>query len=180
MKGFVMTDSVEEEQEIMEERARDPKQVSGSVLDEPIRRLFRRPAESIDRSATVRTAIEVMQAHRFGSVLITHRGVLVGIVTERDILMKVAGGPESMLDLPVSEIMTPDPETLHADDPVVFLMNKMHVGGFRHVPVLAEDGTPLHVVSVRDVMRFLLGELEPAVVNVPSEPYRGEPKRHSA
>jgi CBS domain-containing protein len=174
-----MVDPVDEELTIMEERQREPSAIPGDVLREPIGTLCTRDAVTVASDAPIRDAIRTMQEHRIGSVIVVDDGRLTGIVTERDVLMKVAGREELTIDQPVSTIMTPDPETLRREDTLVFLMNKMHVGGFRHVPIVDVAGSPDHVLSLRDVLRYLLDHFGVDVVNVPLEPYRGEPKRDS-
>ena len=57
---------------------------------------------------------------------------------------------------PIREVMTPDPEALSPDDPIVFALNKMSVGGFRHVPLV--DPEVPHESYVADVV-----EREPPV-----------------
>jgi CBS-domain-containing membrane protein len=71
----------------------------------------------------------------------------------------------------IASIMTRDPETLMADDSLVFLMNKMHVGGFRHVPIVDEAGRPTHVLSIKDVVSFVVSRFEHTVSNVPPDSY---------
>jgi len=169
-------DGVEEELEIMDERASEPPSVSAEIFRQSIAELCNREVRTLDASASIREAVRVMQEGRFGSVVITDEGKLAGIVTERDVLMKVAGKELSLLERPVSEIMTRRPESLRPDDVLLFLMNKMHVGGFRHVPIVDEEDRPKSVISMRDVLSFLLDHFGPVVVNIPSEPYRGERK----
>jgi len=167
-----VVDPLDEEQAIMEEREREPSVIPGDVLSEPIEALCTHPAISLPSTADVRTAIATMQERGIGSVLVVDGDSLSGIVTERDVLTTVAGHEGDMLDRPITE-------TLRAGDTLVFLMNKMHVGGFRHVPIVDDDGVPRHVISLRDVLRYLIDHFGAEVVNLPLEPYRGEPKRYS-
>ena len=52
-----------------------------------------------------------------------------------------------------------------------YAMNKMHIGGFRHVPIVDEDGRPIHVVSIRDIVAFVLATFEATIANVPPDAY---------
>jgi hypothetical protein len=54
-------------------------------------------------------------------------------------------------------------------------MNKMHHGDYRHVPIVDDEDRPIHVVSLKDVLRFILDHF-PRELNVAPNPYRGEPK----
>lgn len=173
------SEAVAEELRIMQERAAPKKVLSVEVFERPIELLCTRPVTTLDVSATIAEAAALMREHRFGSVLITEHGKLCGIVTERDFLRKVVGLGDAISSRSVAEIMTRDPESLQRHDSIAFAMNKMHVGGFRHVPIVDDDGTPQHVISIRDLIAFVLDFFPERIVNIPSEPYRGERRRES-
>lgn len=166
-----------EELRIMDERASHGQNLDADTFQQPIRELTRRQVETLDVSASVGDAVELMRKANFGAVVITKESKLSGILTERDVLLKALGREDDWHALPVTELMTARPDTLQLDDPIVFVMNRMHVGGYRHVPIVDEQNVPTHIVSIRDVMRFLLEHFEPEVSNIPPEPYRGPPKR---
>lgn len=112
--------------------------------------------ETVDADADVAEAIERMHRDGIDCLLVTERGRLVGIFTDRDALLKLAGhGPEHR---PISELMTRDPVVLRHDDPIAVAIHKMAVGGFRHVPIV-DDGRPIAVVSARDVFRHIATRL---------------------
>ena len=163
----------DEEALIMSRETETDSLLDTEALDAPLSELCSGPAETMDISGTVEDAVRVMRALRIGSVLITSGGRLVGIVTERDLLFRETGPLEDVAARSVSDFMTPDPETLRLDDPVLYVMNKMHVGGFRHVPIVNAAGVPLHVISIKDVMAYLLEHFESRVANLPVEPFRG-------
>jgi CBS domain-containing protein len=106
----------------------------------------------IDANASIDEAIARMQADSVDCLLVTDDGALVGIFTDRDAILKVAGQPTA--GRTVSDVMTHDPVILRSGDPVAVAINKMAVGGFRHVPIV-EGGTPVGVVSARDVFKHL-------------------------
>ncbi len=106
-------------------------------------------------TARVREAIGAMQAAGVGSVLVTRDGRLVGIFTERDALLKVAGMNDGAMDAPLGEVMTADPVVLREDDSIAVAIHKMAVGGFRHIP-LTRGGQPTGIVSARDVFGHIL------------------------
>lgn len=142
-------------------------------LREPIASLSTRPAERIASEAKVAEAVRRMKTAKIGSLAVVDpTGRLVGIVTERDLLTKVLLEPLDLETTPVSSIMTADPETLMPEDGIVYAMNKMHVGGFRHVPIVDADGRPLYVLSIRDVVAYVLDAFESTIVNLPPDAYR--------
>ena len=106
----------------------------------------------IDVDARVDEAIERMQSEGIDCLLVTEGDALVGIFTDRDAILKVAGTTDG--DRTVRDVMTPDPVILRSGDPVAVAINKMAVGGFRHVPIV-KAGVPVAVVSAKDVFRHL-------------------------
>ncbi|MBF8289178.1 MAG: hypothetical protein HW391_146 [Chloroflexi bacterium] len=112
--------------------------------------------EVVDADVDVAEAIERMHRDGIDCLLVTDGGRLVGIFTDRDALIKLAGhGPEHR---PISELMTRDPVVLRHDDPIAVAIHKMAVGGFRHVPIV-DGGRPIAVVSARDVFRHIATRL---------------------
>ena len=96
-----------------------------------------------------------MLAAEVGTVLVVDGdGRLVGIFSERDLLTKVAGLHADYRGLPVRDFMTPNPETVTADDPLAVALHKMDLGGYRHLPVV-QVGKPVGMISVRDLMRHI-------------------------
>ena len=96
-----------------------------------------------------------MQEKRIGSVVITKFDVLVGIITERDFLFHIMGRIESFDDLKVKEVMTKRPIALKKEAKLHSLMELFNIHDFRHIPVIDEDGCPIHVISIRDLIKFI-------------------------
>jgi CBS domain-containing protein len=148
---------------------REALRVGGAILAAPIRALEPRPAVMVPETATIRKAIQLMLDRDIGAVLVVREGRAAGIFTERDVLRRVAmsGIDQSR---PVGEVMTPDPEVLGLDDSIAFVLNRMIVGGYRHVPVVDESGAPLAVLSQREVVGYIVSLLPARVLNLPPEP----------
>jgi len=104
---------------------------------------------------SVQKIIRILQEKNKNCVLIYKKKKLVGIISNRDLLSRVAGKFADLSKVKVETVMTPNPEAVKAGDPIAFVVNKMAMGGFRHVPVLAADGTPFSIISINDVLRFL-------------------------
>ena len=135
--------------------------LEASLLNDPVSVLEPRPPVTVPVDARLGEAIRAMIDTRVGAVLVTSRdGALVGILTERDFLSKVAGvaGCE---ELPVAQFMTHGPETVAPGDLLAVALGKMDAGGYRHLPVV-EKGLPVGVISVRDVLRHLIAIGPPA------------------
>jgi CBS domain-containing protein len=129
--------------------------VERSLMEDPVRALRPRPPVTVAPTASVQQAIGVMLTHNLGSLLVVDEdGQLVGILSERDLLAKVAPLPDPYADLHVEGVMTADPVTVTAEDSLAFALHKMDVGGYRHLPVL-DEGRPAGVISVRDLLRHI-------------------------
>jgi len=104
---------------------------------------------------------------------------LVGIFTERDFLNRVvaAGADPSQ---PVERVMTPSPKVIRLSGTVHAAVEMMEAGGYRHLPVVGEHGEPVGVLSVKDVMRYLVEYFPARVYNLPPTPEHAQPAREGA
>src|SRR5205085_750714 len=129
--------------------------VERSLMEDRVGALDLLPPTTVLSPTSVRQAVDIMLERNIGALLVVDdRGLLLGIFTERDLLKKVAGIHVLYADMPVSSFMTPKPVTLSATDTLAFALHKMDGGGYRHVPVV-QDGKPMGVVSVRDMLRYI-------------------------
>ena len=126
------------------------------LLGESIKRMKIDQPLGISPTATVLEAIHSMQDHHIGCLLVLEGPKVVGILTERDLLNKVAGKGADPKKLRVREIMTANPVVFNQDVSVAFALNQMAVGGFRHIPVVVQ-GLPIGIISIRNVLRYLCG-----------------------
>jgi CBS domain-containing protein len=108
---------------------------------------------SVKSSDPISHAIEVMRERRAGCVLVIDNGKLNGILSEVDLLFRMSGAAHPS-DMKVSEIMTPNPETIDADASMAYALHLMSIGGYRHLPVLAEDHS-IGIISIKDLLRYL-------------------------
>ena len=179
---MLMTDDIiEEEIQIAgEQDGKKKKSLSPETFELTIAELKPAKPVTVERGTPIGETILLMQKHSFGSVLITDDDELCGIITERDILMKVAGLGIDLAREPVDTFMTEDPLALMEGDAITYVMNNMHVGGYRHVPIVDENRVPVGIVSIKDVMEFILDQFPEEVTNVLGEPYRGQTFRESA
>ena len=108
-----------------------------------------------DSTTPLQAAAERMHERGVGAILICNDHSLVGILTERDVLRAVAqGGVEGTS---AAAWMTRDPDTVPTDESLGAAAALMLRGGFRHLPVV-EDGKPVGIVSIRDLMRVAVEE----------------------
>lgn len=137
-------------------------ELSRNLKIESVARLQPTPPRQVGAEAPVAAAVEQMRAERVGCILVTHAGRLVGIFTERDLLMRVLAA-ELPLSTPLRECMTAQPVTVGPQEPVRAAIQKMQSGGYRHLPVVDGNGRPLGILSAKRIVRYLV-EHFPALV----------------
>lgn len=109
---------------------------------------------------TLHEAVEALRDHNIGALPVTDAtGALVGIVSERDIVRKLADAPGRTLPHKVEDVMTRPVETCSAQDPLVSVLQRMTKGRFRHMPVVEGDRL-VDLVTIGDVVHFRLTQLE--------------------
>mgnify|MGYP000105996700 CR=1 FL=1 len=128
----------------------------GHLLGQPLDALAMGAPETLDIDGSVDEAIQRMHETGADCILVTAAGRLVGIFTDRDAVVKVAG--QGVGSRAIAELMTRDPVVLRHDETIAVAINKMAVGGFRHIPIV-EHGRPTGVVTARDVFRHLVESL---------------------
>ncbi len=110
---------------------------------------------TVESDASVADAAKVMVKGGFGSVIIVHGKMLVGILTERDVLRAAAEETDLSAAL-IEDWMTPDPETAEPELETEEAAGMMLSRGFRHLPV-TQDGDLVGIVSLRDVLSARIG-----------------------
>ncbi|MGJ4856047.1 CBS domain-containing protein [Labrys sp. KB_33_2] len=115
---------------------------------------------ALSPDATIAEASRTLAEKRIGAVLITHKnGSIAGILSERDVVRALAKASAEGFEHPVSKHMTAKVETVHEQDTIPHIMERMTAGKFRHMPVV-ENGLPVGIVSIGDVVKFRLAEME--------------------
>ncbi len=107
---------------------------------------------------TVEGAAQAMVAAGVGSVVVVDGTTPVGILTERDMVRFGASGKDPSSE-PVSSWMTADPDCCRNDEDVVKAFARLSEHGYRHIPVVTDDGSLEGIVSMRDLMR--IARIEP-------------------
>ena len=111
----------------------------------------------VDEDSTIEAVVNLLREKKVGCVLITAKsGALKGIFSERDVVLKVTHQFERNKSRPVSEFMTKEPVTQAPDATIGFVLNLMSAGGFRHMPIVDSDGHAIGIISVKDVVDFIV------------------------
>jgi CBS domain-containing protein len=140
------------------------------LTSETITDAIANPPLILDAGTSLAETLRRMREQSRGCVLVVQNGKLVGIFTERDVLLRVAGQPIDLEQTTVSAYMTKDPVHLPADSSVAFALNKMVVEGFRHIPLVDEEGRPSGVVSMRELIEYLSGFFSKELLTLPPNP----------
>jgi CBS domain-containing protein len=141
--------------------------MDAQTLSLPISILNLKQPCTVAMGTPVSEVINLMQKGRFGCVLIVdEQEQLAGIITERDLLVHIDEVRAQPDKIRVDDIMTPSPESLRPNDSMAFALNLMHLGHFRHIPLLVgesdeDEGVyPASVVSSKDIANYVAAFLE--------------------
>ena len=122
------------------------------MFDRPVRSVMRRRnTVTAPPGTTVQKAAMLMAERNVGAVLVVDGDALVGIFTERDVVVRVVARGLDPATTAVSDVMTAQPHTTGPDVPFGSALAVMHEKGFRHLPVI-ENGKPVGIVSARSAM----------------------------
>jgi CBS domain-containing protein len=116
---------------------------------------------AIDSGATVDSAINKMIERNIGAILVMDNGGCVGVFTERDVL-KCWTKHSSFDKVAIKDVMSKDLLVIEPGDDLDYAMTIMTNRKIRHLPVI-EDGRVVGLVSIRDVVRYHIGNLEAEV-----------------
>jgi CBS domain-containing protein len=109
---------------------------------------------------SIATSARLLRDKKIGALVVSEDGATVlGIITERDIVHGLADRGPSLLEVPVSLVMTRAPATCTPDDDVQTVMSQMTQLRVRHLPVVV-SGRLQGIVSIGDVVKHRLDELE--------------------
>ena len=119
--------------------------------------LHDRPMFQVQAEQSVLEVVHYMVDHNIGAVPVLRDGELVGVFSERDLMKRVVAGARSPGSTKVSEVMTPRPHSVTADERIENCLFLMREHGFRHLPVV--EGKQLKgFLSLRDLLLHNLSQ----------------------
>ena len=144
------------EQPLTEEHLAEPESaVERGLLHDHIPALSPRPPIVVSPDTPVGDVLRLLLDKKIGCVIVTEGSRVAGIFSERDALRKLGPEASTVADHPISEFMTSSVESLEDTAKIAFAVQRMDLGGFRHVPIVDATGTPTGIISARDVLRYL-------------------------
>ena len=124
------------------------------LLSDRIKKLSPRAVITVSRNTNLYEAVQKMNAAKVGCVLVVDDQAIHGILTERDVVHKALAMHRDLMKTAVGTVMTAQAECLSEEDSLAYAVNRMAVGGYRHIPIL-KDGKPSGMISIRDVLKYL-------------------------
>lgn len=116
---------------------------------------------------TIADSVDLLKEHGIGAVVVSRDDSAInGIMSERDIVRHLAREQEGTLRLKVEDLMTAKVSTCALDAPINDVMTTMTKGRFRHMPVVNADGELHGIVSMGDLVKARLDELEAQTIKL--------------
>lgn len=113
-----------------------------------------------DRDTPVQEAAQQMRDAKIGAILIMENSKVAGIFTERDCLYRVVASGKNPSEVTLGDVFSINPSCVHQERPFKEALYLMLEGGFRHVPVLDDNGCPVGIVTPRDMLGNELVDFE--------------------
>ena len=132
--------------------------IERSLFKDNVAMLAPRKPLTVDVATPVGDVLRLMVDRGIGCLVVVEREQMVGIFTERDALLRLNTEAARHAGRPVRDFMTASPDTIESDAPIAFALQKMDVGGYRHIPVMTA-GQTTGIISVRDILRYITEDL---------------------
>lgn len=138
------------------------------------------PPMVVQSGTSVGDVVKNIQAGAVGCAVVCDGDELIGILTERDFLVKIVARDVDY-SRPVDDFMTLNPVTLPSDAMIAEAVAIMVERDFRHIPITeAGHVGPIAVVSIRDVIALVAESFPEHVLNLPPRPHQKMPTREGA
>lgn len=115
---------------------------------------------TIPPETTVAEAARQLSERRIGALVVSENGTTpLGILSERDIVRELGRRGPSVLEVPISELMTRKLATCKTGENALRVLERMTEGRFRHLPVIDDQGDMIGIISIGDAVSARLKEL---------------------
>jgi len=128
---------------------------------------------TVDPAASLRSAVQLMEAEGVGCVVVTEQGRPVGMLTDRDAALTVLTRKLDADSVSVREVMQQPLQTLEADAPIAWALSLLRTNRLRRLPVVEASGALVGVLSLDDLLRLIateVGDLAEAIRRQLSQP----------
>jgi CBS domain-containing protein len=111
---------------------------------------------TLPETAPAFEAIRLFQTNKIGCVVILDtEGKLSGMFTERDVVLKLFKDTTDLHQVPISGFATTHPQTIQMTTSIAFALNMMCAGGYRHLPIVDDEGYPVGIISVKNILDYI-------------------------
>ena len=124
-----------------------------------LQQFCRRPVVKVAPDQSISEACRLMQQKNVGCIVVESAGKLTGIITDRDVALKVTGAARDPFTTRVEEIMSPDPIRISVDKDLRSLSALLHAYHVRRVPIVDNFDEVLGIVTVDDLIGLLGDEM---------------------
>lgn len=107
---------------------------------------------AVERSARVSHVAQLMRENNVGAVVVQEDGAPIGIVTDRDIVVRGGGRREALADISVRDVMSANVMTAHPEEDVLTVLDRMRERGVRRVPVVNDAGLLAGILTLDDIL----------------------------
>ena len=137
--------------------------VERSLMEDPVECLQPIRPLTVDQRAPLEEAIQLMRDHGIGCILVTGEdGRLAGILTERDLLQRVAGQGLDLGQRCVGDFMSPSPESSKRGTPLAYVLHRMIISDIRYLPIVDDSDRPAGIISSRDIIAYMANRFHAA------------------
>ena len=141
------------------------------LRNEKVRAVAQQEAITVAPDATLDQALEKMRSGGGEALLMVDNDRLIGILTERDVLIRILGRD---IDggRPVSDFMSSDPRALGADATLLEALTAMESGHYRHLPLVDDSGKVVGVLRQQDLLEYVAEAFPQEILNLPPRPHQ--------
>lgn len=142
------------------------------IANTPIAAIPRRDPVRVRSETALGDVIARLRDQRRGAVIIEDDAGLIGIVTERDVMLRIDHADPEWPRQSVGEICPPKPQAIRDDQKIDDALNLMLAGEARHLPIVDAEGQVVGLLSIRDVLEYVASLFPAEFLNLPPDPDR--------
>jgi CBS domain-containing protein len=140
----------------------------GEEFSQPLSRVHVRPAVVCEPFCSLADACRLMADRKVGTALVASLGVLLGTISESDLVRALLSSGTHERNGAVWKLMAPGPETLLESDSVAYAIRKLGMLGVRAMPIVRAGGAPFGLLEADDLVAWISGRM----AHAPSGPAR--------
>jgi CBS domain-containing protein len=141
------------------------------LRNESVRAVAQQEPVTVAPDATLDQALAKMRGGGGEALLIVDKDGLVGILTERDVLIRILGQDVDG-SRPVSDFMSSSPHTLSAEATLIDAITAMESGHYRHLPLLDQAGEVVGMLRQQDLLEYVAEAFPQEILNLPPRPHQ--------